>query len=75
MSLIYSILKPVLRKASAGRAAMTREDFVRQAGLLFSGETYRHLLCRRKNTTWQQLLKPYISGRGLRSAFRRWLKC
>ena len=31
MSLIYSILKPVLRKASAGRAAMTREDFVRQA--------------------------------------------
>lgn len=31
MSLIYSILKPVLRKASAGRAVMTREDFVRQA--------------------------------------------
>lgn len=31
MSLIYSILKPVLRKASAARAVMTREDFVRQA--------------------------------------------
>ncbi len=31
MSLIYSILKPILRKASAGRAVMTREDFVRQA--------------------------------------------
>ena len=27
MSLIYSILKPVLRKASAGRAVMTREDY------------------------------------------------
>ena len=26
MSLIYSILKPVLRKASAGRAVMTREE-------------------------------------------------
>ncbi len=31
MSLIYRILKPVLRKASAARAVMTREDFVRQA--------------------------------------------
>ncbi|WP_022755807.1 hypothetical protein [Butyrivibrio fibrisolvens] len=31
MSLIYSILKPVLRKASAGRAVMTRENVVRQA--------------------------------------------
>lgn len=31
MSLIYSALKPVLRTASAKRAAMTREDFVRQA--------------------------------------------
>ena len=31
MSFIYSILKPVLRKASAGRAVMTREDFVRLA--------------------------------------------
>ena len=31
MSFIYIILKPVLRKASAGRAVLTREDFVRQA--------------------------------------------
>jgi len=31
MSLIYSILKPVLSKVSAGRAVMTREVFVRQA--------------------------------------------
>ena len=31
MSLIYSILKPVLRKASAGRAVMTREDFAKLA--------------------------------------------
>ena len=31
MSLIYSVLKPVLRKTSAKRAVMKREDFVRQA--------------------------------------------
>ena len=31
MSLIYSILKPVLRKASAKRAVMTREDFAELA--------------------------------------------
>lgn len=31
MSLIYSALKPILRKLTAKKASMTREDFIRQA--------------------------------------------
>lgn len=31
MSLIYSALKPILRKSTAKKASMTREDFIRQA--------------------------------------------
>ena len=31
MSFIYSILKPVLKKATVKKSAMTREDFIRQA--------------------------------------------
>ena len=31
MSLIYSILKPVLKKMTVKKSAMTREDFIRQA--------------------------------------------
>ena len=30
MSLIYSVLKPILRKATATKSSMTRKDFIRK---------------------------------------------
>ena len=40
MSLIYSILKPILKKATAKKSSMTREDFIRQAAKV-QNRTYK----------------------------------